>query len=174
MEPGSRHSPGRHANMETFSQIIIIFAKWPAVVAMGSALVFFIREYKHHPKLFFREVSITAITTFIAWGISAILKVIVAAPRPFVEQGIENIFMVQPYTSFPSGHATMFFALATAIFLYNRRNGLLLYSFATVIVIARVIAGIHYPIDVIAGALIGIVVAFVAHRLLSKVLKNNK
>lgn len=155
-------------------EIVRFFAKWPAVVAIVSALIFFAREYKNHPKKFFQEVSITAITVFIAWGISAILKVLVHAPRPFVVQGIPNSFMVQNYTSFPSGHATLFFAIATAIFLYNKRNGMLLYIFATIIAVFRVIAGIHYPIDVITGALIGIVVAYVVHQLLSKVFKNSK
>ena len=155
--------------MDIFTSIIRIFAKWPAVVAMASALIFFIREYRHRPKLFMREVSITAIVTVVAWGISAILKALIHAPRPFVEKGIENPFMVQSYTSFPSGHATIFFALATIIFLYNRRTGAMLYFFALVIAVARVIAGIHYPIDVIAGAGIGVVVAYLFHKFVNSI-----
>lgn len=146
--------------MEIITQGIRIFAKWPAIVAMVGTVIFFAREYKHHPKLFFREVSLTALVTATAWLIATVLKITIRAPRPFVNQGIENTFMVYSYTSFPSGHATLFFALATIVFFYSRRTGAILYLFATVIATARVLAGIHYPIDVIVGAIIGITIAW--------------
>ena len=157
--------------MDFITHLIRFFAKWPAVLAIACALGFFAREYRHHPKKFFQEVSITTVTVLVAWGISAILKIIVHAPRPFVGRGIPNAFMVQDYTSFPSGHATLFFAIATAVFLYNRKTGSLLYLFATVIAVFRVIAGIHYPIDVVVGAGIGVGIAYLVHSALSKVFR---
>lgn len=153
--------------MEFINSVIRIFAKWPAVVAMLSAIIFFWREYRHHAPKFWSELTSTTITVFLAWAVSGILKLIVHAPRPFVEKGIENQFMVQSHTSFPSGHATIFFALATIIFMYSKRTGIMLYCFAIVIATARVVAGIHYPIDVVAGALIGIGIALILHRSIS-------
>jgi undecaprenyl-diphosphatase len=61
--------------------------------------------------------------------------------------------------SFPSDHATGAFALAFAIWLYDRTIGTALLILAAILSFARVYVGTHYPGDVVAGALIGIAVA---------------
>jgi membrane-associated phospholipid phosphatase len=61
--------------------------------------------------------------------------------------------------SFPSDHATGGFALAVAVFLYDRTIGTILLVLAGVLSFARVFVGTHYPGDVVAGALIGGAVA---------------
>jgi undecaprenyl-diphosphatase len=61
--------------------------------------------------------------------------------------------------SFPSDHATGAFALAFAIWLYDRTIGTALLVLAALISFARVYVGTHYPGDVVVGATIGIAVA---------------
>jgi undecaprenyl-diphosphatase len=61
--------------------------------------------------------------------------------------------------SFPSDHATGAFALATAVWLYDRTFGTILMALAAVLSFSRVYVGTHYPGDVVAGALIGSAVA---------------
>jgi len=58
--------------------------------------------------------------------------------------------------SFPSDHATGAFALAFAIWLYDRTIGAILLVLAALLAFSRVYVGTHYPGDVVAGALIGI------------------
>jgi undecaprenyl-diphosphatase len=60
--------------------------------------------------------------------------------------------------SFPSDHATGAFALAFAIWLYDRTFGWILLALAALLSFARVYVGTHYPGDVVAGALIGMAV----------------
>lgn len=61
------------------------------------------------------------------------------------------------FNSFPSDHATLFFALATGIFLVNRKAGWLTFLYVTLfITLPRLYVGLHYPTDIIAGAIIGI------------------
>ena len=67
--------------------------------------------------------------------------------------------------SFPSDHATGGFALAVAVFLYDRTIGTLLLVLAAVLAFTRVYVGTHYPGDVVAGALIGAAVAVLLFRL---------
>lgn len=92
-----------------------------------------------------------------------IISLFIDRPRPF-ELGLgENIYgpVLLP-DSFPSEHTTMAFAIATAVFLKYRRFGSVLLVLAALVGIARIYVGIHYPLDVIAGALIGILMAYIA------------
>ena len=64
------------------------------------------------------------------------------------------------WSSFPSDHAVLFFALATSIFFLSRKAGMIAYCHAFFIVcLPRIYMGIHYPTDVLVGALLGIAVA---------------
>ena len=60
------------------------------------------------------------------------------------------------WSSFPSDHAVLFVVIATGVFLVSRRIGLFLYLYtALFILLPRVFLGIHYPTDILAGALLG-------------------
>jgi undecaprenyl-diphosphatase len=64
-------------------------------------------------------------------------------------------------TSFPSDHAAMFFCLAATLWIVSRRLGIIAMCHALLVVsLPRVYLGFHYPTDILAGALIGIVIAF--------------
>lgn len=60
------------------------------------------------------------------------------------------------WSSFPSDHAALFFAIVAGIWLVNRRTGVFAISYVLVaICLPRIYVGIHYPTDVIAGAALG-------------------
>lgn len=67
------------------------------------------------------------------------------------------------WSSFPSDHATMYFALATILFLVSRKLGLVAYLHAVFVVCFPLIyLGNHFPTDILCGALIGTAVASLA------------
>jgi undecaprenyl-diphosphatase len=61
------------------------------------------------------------------------------------------------WSSFPSDHAVFFFALATSIFFLSRRLGIAAFSYVFFLIcLPSVYQGIHYPSDILAGALLGV------------------
>jgi membrane-associated phospholipid phosphatase len=72
---------------------------------------------------------------------------------------------LRTWSSFPSDHAVMGFALATGLWLTSRWLGVLAMLISVFfIALPRPYLGLHYPSDVLGGALIGIVIALVMHR----------
>ncbi|HHX41162.1 MAG TPA: phosphatase PAP2 family protein [Armatimonadetes bacterium] len=103
---------------------------------------------------------------FLAGGVAAqILKLGVDRVRPaLVVDGCHFVGEVLRYHSFPSGHTTTSFALAVVISRYYRRWAALVFVLAAGVGLSRVYVGVHFPGDVLAGAVIGIVTAIICLR----------
>jgi undecaprenyl-diphosphatase len=71
--------------------------------------------------------------------------------------------------SFPSGHAAGSFAFAAFVFTFHRRAGFVFAGLATAIALSRVALGVHYPSDVIAGAVVGVLLGWTGARALPAV-----
>lgn len=108
-----------------------------------------------------------AFSSISAWTISLILKLIIGSSRPFVIfPDVRTLIEYGWNDSFPSGHAMFFSALATSLLFSYKKIGFLYMFFALLIGLARVIAGIHFPVDVIFGWIFGTVVAISVRYLL--------
>ena len=84
-------------------------------------------------------------------------------PRPFVDHPKQTLLLVHHAAdnSFPSDHTAVAFAVAVAVLAFHRRLGLLLVAVAAGVGLDRVLVGVHYPVDVLAGALVGSVAALI-------------
>ena len=93
-------------------------------------------------------------------------------PRPFHDPaaGFQVPYAVDAtalseWSAFPSDHATLFFALATGLTLISLSVGVPAFIHALVVIcIPRIYLGLHYPSDIIAGALIGIGIAYLVNK----------
>ena len=88
--------------------------------------------------------------------------------RPFVTLEDVNVLFYRPTDpSFPSNAAAFAFAMAAGVWIMNRRMGLLIGLGALLFSGARVYAGMHFPLDVLGGALTGILMAYLFYRVLA-------
>jgi len=88
-------------------------------------------------------------------------------PRPFVQNNV-NLLLTHNASAFPSGHAAFFFAVSTIVYFYNKKAGILFFIASFLICLARVFSGIHWPLDILAGAIVGVLSGWVVHKILKK------
>ncbi len=109
----------------------------------------------------------------ISESISGALKEWIERDRPAVADPDPETLVELPSTfSFPSGHATVSFACATTLALAVPRLAVPLYALAAAISWSRVYVGVHYPLDVLAGAALGVGIA-IALRMLAGALRRS-
>jgi len=109
-------------------------------------------------------VSLSIIAALVArYAVKNSILFFYSRPRPFEVSEVHQLVVtpiVENFQSFPSGHALFFFAIATVIFLFRKDWGVFAYAAAILMGIARVYAGVHWPSDILAGALLGILVGW--------------
>ena len=86
-------------------------------------------------------------------------------PRPFAfDESVRLLFYHPSDSAMPSNAATVCFSLAIAVWLRQRRWGAVMLALAIGMTLARVIGGVHYPADIIAGAWLGGIWAWLVNR----------
>ncbi len=103
----------------------------------------------------------TGATILVAEAVSGGVKDWLDRERPPLRDPDPEPLVSLPATSsFPSGHATVAFACATMLALAVPRLSRPLFALAALIAFSRVYVGVHYPLDVLAGAVLGVGLGF--------------
>ena len=111
-----------------------------------------------------------ASTQIISTIIRTVIKETVKRPRPFLT--LENVHVSNKESatsySFPSGHAMSAFALATSVSLNFPKKEIFIpmYLWASMVGYGRIYFGVHYPSDVLVGAVSGGLVGYSIHKFL--------
>ncbi len=96
--------------------------------------------------------------------VSSVLHVAIPRSRPRVDP----LVAVPQSHSFPSGHAVSSFACATVIAAFVPQGRVPLYALAVLVAWSRVYVGVHYPLDVLAGAVFGVALGLCVVRVLPR------
>lgn len=93
----------------------------------------------------------------IALGLNLLLSTFYFEPRPFVHHKV-NVLVKHPAdASFPSDHASGGAALSFTELMYDKIIGSIMMTLTILLLFARIYVGVHYPLDVIAGFIIGFI-----------------
>lgn len=93
----------------------------------------------------------------------SIIRIFFFRSRPFLSDVVTQLVAHSPLEgSFPSGHATVMFALAFSLFFINFRWALVYFILATLSSLARIVVGVHFPIDILGGMLVAAFSAMLA------------
>ncbi len=141
--------------VDTITRAIVNDYAVPTVMALALAGLWFSDSEADDQRSNQRAVVITLIAFGLTLAIVKDIWNIYYRPRPFAEEDVKLLFYRPSVSSFPSLPIAMAFCFATGARLANRRLGAWLLILATLFATARVYAGVHYPLDVIAGAAIG-------------------
>lgn len=108
----------------------------------------------------------TFLALLLASGIVApLIHYLYGRARPFAEFGWTPLFAHEADPSFPSRHATLMFTLAAAMWQLRKKWGYWFFGFASLTAVARAYSLVHYPSDVVFGALIGILAVYSVSRI---------
>ncbi|MBU4467067.1 phosphatase PAP2 family protein [Patescibacteria group bacterium] len=136
------------------------------LLGVAFLLFLFFSGYKNKEKIKIFAVTVGSIIISRVF-IVELIRLFYHRPRPFLVYNLNQLIPETGY-SFPSGHATVFFAASAAIFCYDKRLGILFFIISLLMNISRVIVGVHYLSDIIGGLVLGSLVAFSIYRLVEK------
>jgi len=112
----------------------------------------------------------TAVVSRFIFG--EILKRLISRPRPFETFHFVPLVLEDDGQSFPSGHMTFFFAFSTAVYLYNKKAGIICYAASVLMGLARIYTGVHYPLDILGGMALGILVGWGMYKVSKKYIES--
>lgn len=141
--------------------LIIFCAKYLIYVMALLFAVFLVWRFS------LRKLSFAAVTFVLAYGFREIAGHLYSHIQPFAAQGFTPLIAHAVDNSFPSDHMLLASAMASVVFVYNRTLGVLLWICALAIGIARVAAGLHYPVDIATSVLIAIAATALSYFVIS-------
>ncbi len=158
-----------HQNMY-FDNLVIFFGYvFPLLLLFGVCVFIFYKSDIYQKKVInwenFKKLVISSAIifgpAFIVFLFATFLKDVIHIDRSFVQfNTISPLFSPTQEYSFPSTHASIFSALAITMYFYHKKVGYYFMGFALLIGFARIIAGVHFPIDILGGFVLGSLVAY--------------
>ena len=143
--------------------------KYSEYILVTVLVLFLVINFKKYWRMVLEAI---VVATFTRLVLVEIIRWLWFKPRPFVANNVNLLIdHSAKESSFPSGHASFYFALSTIVYFYNKKIGIIFYIASLFIVLARVFAGIHWPSDILAGAVLGILVGLTLNKIFKKQLQ---
>jgi len=130
--------------------VMVVLAEYGAYLLPITLIILFLLRGKHRKDSLF-----VFFTTILAIEISYIVSELYYHPRPF--EMYDTLLSRVPQNTFPSQHASTLFPFAFALLYRNKKTlGIFFLAWASINAFARIYVGFHFPLDIVAGIIIGI------------------
>lgn len=151
--------------------IIAFFMKIPGQFV----LVFIVAAAFFLGKKYLKGTSLILLASFtVGRYVYKAVKYFVHRPRPFhILEDVHLVMGPKDGFSFPSGHATTSFCVATVVAIRYPKLSYPAFIIATLVALSRPYIGVHYPSDILVGSLLGVFVGYFVTKTANKCLENN-
>lgn len=109
---------------------------------------------------------LTSCSLLLSFAVIYFIHLFIQTPRPFLVFHTTPLIPPPNSYSFPSGHSTTMAVYASSLFLVKSKWAIFFIIWALVVGFSRVYVGVHYPIDILGGFILGYGVTFLATSLL--------
>jgi len=131
----------------------IFFAKYFGYILVFCLLLFLLKNFKRYWPMVWQAIFAGILSRLV---FTEIIRWILPKARPFIENDVNLLLNHASTSAFPSGHAAFYFAISSVVYFYNKKAGVLFFLASFLICLSRVFCGIHWPLDILAGAMVGI------------------
>lgn len=122
--------------------LAIFFAVYSGYVLLGVLLCYLLQDPKRNWNM---VVEALIVSLFVRFVLVALMWGLYIRPRPFVNNAVHLLI---PYTmyqsSFPSAHASFYFALSTIMYGFHKKVGMIFYGISFLMAVSRVFVGVHW------------------------------
>lgn len=153
---------GKAPALDAVMKLVVSDYLIPVVLALALLTLWFGGDSTNRQKYQLGVIA-AAISIALSNGSIELLNNFYLRDRPFVDHQVSLLFYEPTDPSFPANSAALALAIATSVWIINRRAGTALWCISWLYAFSRVYAGVHYPLDVFAGGLIGVATAWMAH-----------
>lgn len=143
-------------------RFMIFSAEWLGYLLIAGVILCYFKNRQEYRDVLLVSFISAVISRFV---FVEIIRFFYYNPRPFmVLEDINILLNHETSSSFPSGHVAFYFALATGVYLYNKKAGYAYFVLAGLMGFARIFVSVHWPLDIVAGAVLGILTAIVVNK----------
>lgn len=151
--------------------LIVFVAKYVFLISIFIFLLFSLYLWFYQRKIFLSFFTLSIISFPLAYVTAKIFSHFIYDPRPFVSEHVKPLISHVADNGFPSDHMLLTMTIATIVFVYNKKLGILLAIIAIGVGTARVFANVHHIEDIVGSAVIAIATTYITLLMLPSVKK---
>ncbi|WP_226086859.1 undecaprenyl-diphosphatase [Mesobacillus sp. S13] len=156
---------------EAFNPIIVFIAN-NAIYLLAAAVLIYLFSRKPENRMMIVSGLVSLILAEVAGKIAGMFH---SNHQPFATlENVNQLIEMEVNNSFPSDHSIIFFTMAVTFWLFKRKHTYLWILLAGMVGFSRIWAGVHYPADILVGALLGSGFAYLGYRLIPNIDMLNK
>jgi len=154
------------AQCSWFDKLMVFLAEYLIYLMAVFGLVYLFFTYQKKWKELLKVFLAIILSRLI---ITEIIRFFYYRPRPFLTHQVNNLVSHDISGSFPSGHIAFIFPLIYFLALANKKIGITFIILGVLMGIARIYVGIHYPLDILCGIIIGVFSGWIMEKIAPKI-----